>query len=350
MSTSAQTLFARVNANSSLSGKVRSKAEDFRVDEIQSFTPSGEGEHVWLKIKKNGENTDWVAGQLAKIADMPRRNVSYAGKKDRHAITTQWFSVQLPGKEAPDWQSHLPDSVTILEQQRHSKKLKMGALNGNRFSITIRDFQGSETELSEAIKRINSDGIPHYYGEQRFGFWNEEQSRGNNVVKAEQWFSQGYKIKDRNKRGLYLSAARSWVFNHILSKRVSNGSWNKAQPGDVFMLEGSQSCFVEDINNDILKRIESQDIHPSGALWGRGNLRSKETVAELENGIRNQFPMLCDGLEKQGLKQERRSLRLLVKELECTFKDENTVIICFSLPAGAYATSVLAEIGNFHNA
>ncbi len=350
MSVSSQSLFAKVNNNSILSGSVRNQHSDFIVDEIQSFAPMGEGEHVWLKIQKAGENTDWVAKCLAKIANVPRRDVGYAGKKDRHAVTTQWFSVHLPGKKASDWQKSLPETITVLEQKRHNKKLKMGALQGNCFEITISDFVGSEEQLSFVLNTIAKQGVPNYYGEQRFGFWNEDKQRGNNVVKAEQWFSQAYKIKDRNKRGLYLSAARSWVFNHILSSRVIAENWNKAITGDVFILDGSQSCFKEDITQQIVDRIASHDIHPSGALWGRGQLLSDSDVAELEEIVRDKNTILCEGLEKQGLKQERRSLRLLVDDISYKFIDKETVSISFSLPSGAYATSVLSEIGAFTNA
>ncbi|KAG1654005.1 tRNA pseudouridine synthase D [Nymphon striatum] len=124
-----------VNSNSQLTGVIRSCPEDFQVDEIPVFEPSGKGEHVLLHIQKTGENTDWVAGILAKIAGVPRRDVSYAGLKDRNAVTTQWFSVQMPGKEAPDWKKDLPDSIVLLDETRHDRKLKRGTLKGNQFKL-----------------------------------------------------------------------------------------------------------------------------------------------------------------------------------------------------------------------
>ncbi len=341
-----ESIFQKININSNLSGKIRSKNEDFQVDEIQQFTASGSGEHVWLKIRKNGENTDWVAKNLAQIADVPRRDVSYAGMKDRNAITTQWFSVQMPGREAPNWQAGLESqelqSVQILEEHRHDRKLKRGALKGNQFRLILRDFQGTESELAESIQRIKEQGVPNYYGVQRFGHG------GFNVNKAEQWFSGEFKVKDRNKRSIYLSAARSWIFNHILSARVVDGSWNQAVTGDVYMLNGSNSCFNQDLDAEIVQRINAHDIHPSGALWGRGRLASQHTVLELEENIANKFKVLCEGLEVNGLKQERRALRLSVKNIECQMLDSQTVELEFSLPQGTYATTVLAEIGEFN--
>lgn len=343
-------LFSKVSDDNSISGIIRTKPDDFKVNEIQNFVASGEGEHIWLHIKKIGENTDWVAGQLAKIANVKRRDVSYAGKKDRNAVTTQWFSIHLPGRVAPDWQSYLSKTISILDHQRHTKKLKRGTLAGNQFEITVRDFKGSEIQLNKEIERISLEGVPNYYGEQRFGFWNKEHAKGNNILKAEQWFSQGYKIKDRNTRGMYLSAARSWIFNHILSQRVTDHSWNRATEGDVFMLNGSQSCFYEHLNDDLIERVNDHDLHPTGALWGRGSLQTQDCVAELEKSQAGTHAILSEGLEKNGLKQERRSLRLLVNNLSYKMHDSTTVTLCFDLPAGAYATTVLSEIGCFKNA
>ncbi|HIO96503.1 MAG TPA: tRNA pseudouridine(13) synthase TruD [Leucothrix sp.] len=339
--------FQKVNSNSSLSGIIRSSNEDFIVDEIQVFNPSGQGEHVWLKIKKTGENTDWVAGLLAKIADVPRRDVSFAGMKDRNAVTTQWFSVQMPGREAPDWQAELPESIQILEEKRHDRKLRRGTLEGNTFKIIIRQFKGSEEELKATVKQIKEQGIPNYFGEQRFGFFNQEQDKYLNIIKAEQWFKGEFKVKSRPKRSIYLSAARSWIFNHILSERVKNSTWNQAVTGDVFMLDGSKSCFTGVLDDTISERIQQQNLHLTGALWGKGELLSEAAVADAERAISIDLAILSKGLEDKGLKQERKALRLRVQNLSYEFIENDTVCLQFSLPAGAFATSVLSEIGAF---
>jgi len=346
--------FIKVNKNSTLSGRIRSNNADFQVVEMQQFTPSGIGEHVWLHIRKTGENTDWVGGLLAKAAGVPRRDVSYAGLKDRNAITTQWFSVQMPGREAPDWQAVLPETVEVLAEKRHDKKLKRGALLGNKFTLLLRDFKGDESELEATIDRIKQQGVPNYFGAQRFGHNN------SNIERAEKWFAGDFKIKDRAKRSIYLSSARSWIFNHIVSSRIETDNWNKAVDGDVFMLNGSKSCFHEALSEDITKRVVAQDLHPTAALWGRGRLASQGDVLKQESDIAATFVNLCDGLEKNGLKQERRAMRLSIENLNYAFVDtsednvegnntENNkaVELSFSLPAGSYATSVLAEIGHF---
>ncbi len=335
-------LFSKVNSESQLGGIIRSRPEDFQVDEIPLFESTGQGEHVFLHVKKNGENTDWVAGQLAKIAGVKRRDVSYAGLKDRHAITTQWFSVWLPGKEAPDWQAGLPDTVELLDETRHQRKLKRGSLKGNRFKLVIRDFVGEESEFAAIVERIKAQGVPNYFGEQRFGHNNV------NIEKAQQWLGGDFKIKDRQKRSLYLSAARSWLFNHVLSQRVKDNTWNQALPGDVFMLGDSNACFCETLNDEILERVKKLDIHPSGPLWGKGHLLSQGQVAAFEENVTAPFACLREGLENKGLKQQRRSLRLPVCDLDYCFDSTDTVTLTFSLPPGCYATVVLKEIGCFN--
>ncbi len=335
------TAFIKANPDSQLGGVIRTFPEDFQVDEIPLFEPSGQGEHVFLHIKKTGENTDWVAGQLAKIAGVTRRDVSYAGLKDRHAVTTQWFSVWLPGKQAPDWQGALPNTVVVLAESRHDRKLKRGSLKGNHFKLLIRDFKGDEAELAASVERIKGQGVPNYFAGQRFG------QDGFNIRKAEQWFEQGFKIKDRQKRSLYLSAARSWIFNHVLSERVKDKSWDQASAGDVFMLGNSNACFKALPDDEIIQRVRRGEIHPSGPLWGQGDLVSDGVVAGLETAIARQFERLSGGLEKHGLKQQRRSLRLMVDNMNYTLSPAGCFKLSFDLASGCYATSVLAELGQF---
>ena len=334
-----------------LTGTIRSKPEDFIVDEISSFTPSGEGEHLWLHIKKTTTNTDWLAGQLAKLLNVKKQDVGFAGLKDRNAVTTQWFSIYLPGKHMPDVKSLLPedllDNIEILEQTRHLKKLRRGTLAGNRFTLTIRDCEGDKEQLDDIIDQIKQRGIPNFFGEQRFGhsLKVDGEVKFNNIERATAWFNgEIRKPKNRNQRSMYLSAARSWVFNHVLSARVANDTWDKPVTGDVFILGNSHSWFVDDGDEQLSQRVEAFDIHPSGALWGRGSLESADEVLALESQIAAQHSVLCQGLEKQGLKQERRSLRIQVADLQHQWLDDTSLQLSFILPPGSYATVLLAQI------
>lgn len=325
-----------------MSGVIRQKNTDFIVTEIPSVTPVGTGEHVWLKLQKSGENSDWLAGLLARIAKVKRRDVSYAGMKDRHAVTTQWFSIYLPGKAAPNWQERLPESIQLLAETRHERKLRLGTLKGNHFQIIIRDCQFSGLENSAQIEQrvalIRAQGVPNYFGEQRFG------RNFNNLHKAEAWFAGEFTPKKRQLQSIFLSAARSWIFNQILSQRVQQQTWNKAIEGDVFMFSSSKSWFSETVDSNILQRITAKELNPTAALWGVGELASKHGIQQLEQQIATDNAHFAQGLEQHKLRQDRRSLRLLVNDIEAQWLDKNSLQLRFSLPAGSYATTVLDEI------
>ncbi|PID45811.1 MAG: tRNA pseudouridine(13) synthase TruD [Proteobacteria bacterium] len=335
--------FSRTENAATLQGDMRSHHEDFQVDEIPDFLPTGEGEHVCLKVRKTGQNTEWVGKQLADIAGIARRDVSYAGLKDRHAVTTQWFSVWLPGQEAPNWSEHLPESIEILEEVRHHRKVRIGTLKGNRFKLILRNCQGDRAQLAETLAVIATQGVPNYFGPQRFGH------EFHNIERATLWFGSDIKPKARHQKKMYVSAARSLIFNQYLSHRVDTACWNQALDGDVYQLEGTNSCFYEALDETIMQRVAEYDLHPTGPMWGAGALMTHGNVRQLEQEIADTQTLLCQGLEKQGLKQDRRALRLMVGELGHQWLTENCLELRFSLPPGSYATSVLRELGEFRN-
>jgi len=318
-------------------GIIRKAPDDFIVNEIQSFELSGVGEHAFLLIEKCGENTEFVARALARFAGVRQRDVSYAGLKDRHARTTQWFSVWLPGKPDPDWTELNSDSIKILQAKRHSRKLKRGSLAGNQFILRIQEWQGDKAVLEQQLQVIKEQGVPNYFGEQRFG------RHGNNIARALALFA-GEKIS-RNQRGMYLSAARSYLFNHIVSARVADKSWNHAMAGDALMFDDSHSFFqAEVLDESIVQRVAQLELHPTAVLWGKGESQVSGEIALLEQKIIQQFEGLAQGLIAFGLEQDRRALRSHVKELQWDFIDDNCLELSFSLNAGCYATAVLREI------
>ena len=318
-------------------GKIRSVPEDFVVKENLSFEPSGAGEHAFLQIEKTGENTDFVARQLARFANVRQRDVSYAGLKDRHAVTTQWFSVWLPGKADPDWTQFETDSMKVLHAVRHARKLKRGVLSSNSFNIIIRDWQGDKDITIGQLEGIKVKGIANYFGPQRFG------NAGQNVNKALGMF-EGVKV-GREQRSLYLSAARSYLFNQILACRVITGAWNQALAGDTYMFDLSHSCFKFGFPDaEIIRRLDAKEIHPTGALWGKGDVGVTADTLNIEQGIIDAYPQLAQGLIACAVDQDRRALRVNVQDLRWQFVDDTTLEIGFTLPAGSYATSVLREI------
>ena len=297
------------NGKPLLSGVIRSNYSDFKVDEKFAFKPSGEGEHALLHIKKQDTNTDWLSRQISELAGVRKVDVSYAGLKDRNAITTQWFSVWLPGKPDPDWSLLNSENVEIITTCRHNRKLRRGSLRGNQFTLIIRNVEGDASDLEKRINTIIRDGVPNYFGDQRFGIG------GQNLEKAKIMFA-GKRVKDRFKRSIYLSAARSAMFNDVLSQRVAMDKWANGISGDVMLLDNSHSYFLaEDIDEKIIQRLKEHDIHPSGPLWGRGELLSKGDVLELETQLQLNYEIFDRGLKNARLDQERRSLRLSVNNL-----------------------------------
>ena len=317
---------------------LRATPEDFLVEEQIPYALVGTGEHLWVKVRKRGLNTEQVAKQLARLAGITRREVGYAGMKDRHAVTVQWFSLYLPGRADPEW-GVLPEGIAILESVRHSRKLKTGALSGNRFVIVLRDCQGERDAVLRRIEEVGTRGVPNYFGEQRFGH------AGGNIAAARAMFSGQLTVRDRKQSGIYLSAARSFLFNQVLARRVTAATWDRAVEGDALNLNGSRSFFVPDtIDETIQRRIAEGDVHPSGPLWGRGELATQRAVRTLETEVVAEHADLAQGLERAGLEQERRALRLFPRELRAQWLDAQSLQLEFSLAPGSYATVLLREI------
>ncbi|GLQ89633.1 tRNA pseudouridine(13) synthase TruD [Dyella flagellata] len=320
-----------------LTANLRSTPEDFRVEEILGYEADGEGEHALLWVEKREANTDWVARELARYAGVSPMNVGYAGLKDRHAVTRQAFTVQLPGKADPDWSAFPHAEVKVLSSTRHKRKLKRGALRGNRFVLVLRDVQGDRSRAEQVLQAIAARGVPNYFGEQRFG------REGGNVAQARAMFA-GRRV-DRDKRSILLSAARSHVFNCVLAARVERNAWDQPLEGEIWSLAGSRSWFgPEPFDDTLAARLAQGDIHPSGPLWGQGEPPTCAAAGELERGVAAQHADLAAGLAAARMDQERRPLRLLPKDLQWRWADQDALQLDFELPAGAYATVIVREL------
>jgi tRNA pseudouridine13 synthase len=314
---------------------LRQHSDDFIVEEQLNFSPSGAGEHILLYIEKTGQNTQYVAKQLAELTGLRARDVSYAGLKDRHAVTRQWFCFKWPIKQPLDWQSWQLEGCTVLDIQRHYRKLRLGALKANLFQIRLRQVSDITNVLSRAT--LLSQGVPNYYGEQRFGI------NGGNLALAQQLFN-GQSITDRKLRGLALSAARSYVFNQQVCARISAGLFNTVQHGDVLQLNGSGSVFrAPEADATLQQRLQQQDLHITAVLAGIGEPMVSGAAAKFEQQVLAQHRSLVQGLEDYRLKAERRAIRLLPQQLTVQ-QQGNDITLSFALPAGCFATSVLREL------
>ncbi|MEE4172885.1 MAG: tRNA pseudouridine(13) synthase TruD [Xanthomonadales bacterium] len=317
--------------------RFRAEPGDFRVDEQLEVPEHPTGAHWWLRIRKTGLNTKDVVRALATLSSARVRQVGYAGLKDRHAITSQWFSLPLEHLDPESIIDRMPDGTELLEWRRARHAVRRGGLKTNRFALRLRDADGDLDGLRAAVDRL-AGGVPNFFGEQRFG------KRGENLVRARRLFDETLTRVPRFERGLYLSAARSWLFNRVLAERIRQGNWDRLLPGEAVMLHGSRSFFaLEEPPEALAERLEDRDIHPSGPLVGMGDSGSHGDCAALEARVLATEPALVAGLEHWRLRAERRALRLVPEDFQLAVEDRD-VLLSFALPPGTYATAVLQEI------
>jgi len=321
-------------------GRLRVEPEDFVVDEDLGFAPSGAGAHVLLRVRKRGANNEWVSREIARHAGCRPHDVGFAGLKDRHAVTTQWFSVPSPrgaayvGDTIAALSGAKGEGYEVLEAHAHAKKLPRGALAGNRFAIRVREVAAADADVAARIAAIARDGLPNFFGPQRFG------RDGANLRKIAPDLSA---VQPRE-RTYVLSAARSLIFNAVLAERVTEGSWCRLEPGDVANLDGTGSVFpVDAVDEALTRRIAELDVHPSGPMWGRGELLSQGRVRELEQRVGAELTEACDLVSAAGMNQERRALRLAVRELDWERQGAD-IVVRFWLTKGSFATTVLREL------
>jgi tRNA pseudouridine13 synthase len=327
----------RAGGESRVKASIRVHNTDFFVEEIPRTPPDGEGGHWWLWVEKNGANTDWVAGRLARMLGCQHRDIGYAGLKDRHAVTWQWFSVPVGDDAKPDWDHVDIEGVQLIEARRSTRKIRRGALEGNRFRIIARHLEGDPQRLEESLQFVANRGVPNYFGPQRFGH------DGGNVVRGAAWLAAPGRLP-RHKRSLYLSAVRSFLFNEVLADRVRQGNWDQILPGELVMLDGSRSFFESDpADGDLPRRCREFDVHPSGPLPGRPDKQASGLAFQLEQTVLARWPGWPEALEVARVDAARRSLRLVPKELSWHISPDKLELVFF-LPAGAFATSVLREI------
>ena len=319
---------------------LKAECADFVVKEQLGYDMSGDGEFVAVKVRKTDCNTLFVGEQLAKLAGISARNMSYAGLKDRKAVTEQWFSLQMPGQPTPDFSQFSLEGVEILEVTRHQRKIRIGSLQGNHFEILLRNAEETD-ELKERLDFLAKNGFPNYFTEQRFG------RDGNNLTQALRWANGEIKVKDRNKRSFYLSAARSEMFNLIVSKRMELNLAQQILVGDVLQLNGSHSWFVVDESEDLAQlqqRLAQQDVLLTAPLIGE----EEKSAVDFENEIFAQHQALFALMRQERMKAARRPILMHPQYFQWQF-EPNGLRLQFALPAGSYATALIRELVNIEN-
>lgn len=336
------TLWPRAHGPVPARAVFKASPEDFLVREELGFEPSGEGEHVFLHLQKRLLNTLDLAQRLSSLAGVHPRDIGFSGMKDRQAVTRQWFSVRLAGRSEPDWmQLEAAGGVEVLAVSRHRRKLKRGVHRYNWFRLRLRELRGDRAETEQRLALLAQAGVPNYFGQQRFGH------NGATLAQARGWMLGGRGSLSRNKRSLFYSALRAYLFNVALADRVQRGSWDRLEPGDTCLLHGTRSLFeVQQLEPSLLQRTAGGDLHPGLPLWGRG-LADSPGLQRLRAVLQDE-QAICDFLEAQGLEASWRPARLCADDFYWDFCDDGSLLLEFRLGSGAYATALLAELIDQH--
>lgn len=330
----------RAHGEPPVTAVLRASPADFFVEEILGFEPDGSGEHCWLWIEKENLNTADAAQRLARFAGLRERDVSYSGLKDKLAVTRQWFCLHLLNREV-DWQRWDDAALRILRVARHSRKLRRGTHRGNRFAIVLRDVRGDVAALQQRLEQLVRDGVPNYFGEQRFG------RDGRNIELARQMANQQRRLP-RQQSGLYLSAARAFLFNEVLAARIADDSWLRPRTGDVFMLDRSNSVFAQDPDAELRARLDRGDVHITGPLPGRrAGLHPCATIELLEQQVIDAHPALAAALQGYEVDAARRALRCMPAQLRGEAIADGAWRLAFELPKGCFATSLVRELARY---
>ena len=323
------------------SGVLKANPEDFVVVEDLGFEPDGEGEHILVRILKNGCNTRFVADALAKFLKIHAREVSFAGQKDKHAVTEQWLCARVPGNAMPDLSAFQLEGCKVLEYARHKRKLRLGALQGNAFTLVLREIS-DRADVDARLQAIVEKGVPNYFGAQRFGIG------GSNLQGALRWAQSDAPVRDRNKRSFWLSAARSALFNQIVSERLKKTDFNQVVDGDALQLAGRGSWFVatREEQAELQTRVEAKTLMITASLPGSGEWGTQCDALAFEQQAVADAPQLQALLVREKVEAARRAMLLYPQKLSWNWWDDVTVELRFWLPAGSFATSVVRELIN----
>lgn len=324
-------------------GRIRELCEDFVVEEVPAYEPAGHGEHLFVNLTRKGMNTRDVALRLARLFDVPRKAVGYAGLKDKYSQATQTFSV-LIGKPDPmrsaDMEALIGVSlpVTVNWVGLHTRKIRAGHLLGNRFTINI---TGVEAGVEEAVQRareianhLRESGLPNFYGPQRV----EEE----NVRRGQETLKGSRRVGDRWLRRFLVTSYIDHLCNLYLKERIRRGFFHRLICGDIAKKYATGGMFVvEDVEVDQV-RYERQEISFTAPIYGPKMWDAEGPSRMLELEIMENEGVTLDELGRLGVRGSRRLGRLIPDVMVEPAK--RGVQLRFSLPKGAYATCVLREI------
>lgn len=328
-----------------IGGQLRATPDHFIVEEVPLYHPSGEGQHLYVNLTKEALTTRDVQEKLADLFKLPNGAIGFAGMKDKYARTTQTFSLNVGHVDEGFVQDaferaqvHLP--VTVNWVKLHRNKLKLGHLLGNKFVVTITDLAGEGAAVqqqAEAIATvIRNRGLPNYYGPQRLG------THGSNVRRGLELILGHKQIRNRWVSNLLKASVQSYLCNRYLARRFDADYFDSLMVGDVAKKYDTGGLFeVEDLAAE-QPRYEQKAISFTAPMYGPKMWAAQGPAGEFEAAVLHDEGLTIEQLGKARLNGTRRMGRLLLDDLVVE-PVEIGLRLSFSLPKGAFATTVLRE-------
>jgi tRNA pseudouridine13 synthase len=326
-----------------VAGQLKRAPEDFEVEELPAYLPTGEGEHLYLWVEKRERTTKDAVRALCDLLGARSEEAGFAGLKDRHAITRQWISVHT--KTTPEAGALEAEGVRVLQVSRHANKLRTGHLRGNRFRLKLADVAPEDdARVQKVLDRLIAQGVPNYFGVQRFGY------EGKNIASAWAWLVEDRRApREPFLRKMFASSLQSALFNAWLGVRIERGLLAQAVDGDVMRKEETGGVFVTAEPVTDQARVDSWEISPTGPMFGP-SMRSPERAAlELEQEVlsRWQVDPVCFERARKLAEGTRRPARARPEAVTMA-REGSDLCLDFQLPRGAYATTLVAEITKSH--
>lgn len=331
-----------------IGGRIKHVPEDFEVEEIPAYAPSGEGSFLYLWLEKRDMGAEYFVRQVAKRLDIPNGEVGSAGMKDRRAVARQMVSV--PDTVAERVDALNGDGIRVLSVGRHGNKLRPGHLHGNRFNILIRDVDAdADSRLAPIVERIRQLGLPNFYGPQRFGRDGETLRLGMALLRKEELprLADGRRANLRNPflRKLALSAAQAGLFNQYLAARLNDRLLRTVLPGDVMAKWPFGGMFVAQDVPAEQTRFDARETVHAGPMFGRKTFPSAADAAQREASVLAEAGLSKESFAGFGkLLQGTRRHNVVYLEDLSAIREADGVRVRFTLPAGSYATVLLHEL------
>jgi tRNA pseudouridine13 synthase len=321
-------------------GVLRRSPEDFRVDEVPAYLPSGTGPHLYVRIEKRGRTTRDALRALAHLLGVPDRDAGYAGLKDKDAVTTQWLS--FPVAKDPDPAALAAPGIRVLEVSRHGNKLRAGHVRANRFELAVRG--GDLAPATASVAALAERGLPNFFGPQRFGLEGRNAAVGRALILGERTPETARAARDRFLRRLSISAYQAELFNRWLVERLSDGLFATALEGDVLKKLDTGGLFTcEDPAADA-SRVARFEVTPAGPMFGHKLRAAAGEALRREERLLAAEGITLDAFARGGGEAEgtRRAARLRVDVRLDGLEDGYRA--AFELPKGSYATVVMREL------